>query len=87
MTEPTTPPRYVFVDHMPSSRLGTVLDFAEACRAQAGRWGLYPRALTVDQADHLSRAINAGDAEDFGDGYVARLHEGRVFVRYVGADQ
>lgn len=79
-----TEPHYVFVDTLPNSRAGNIRDFAEACRTEAGRWGLYPRALSVDQADHLSRHINSGQHVDFLSGFEATLHEGRVWTRFVG---
>ncbi|GAB2906816.1 hypothetical protein GCM10027047_01310 [Rhodococcus aerolatus] len=85
-----TEPHYVFVDALPNSRAGNIPDFAEACRTEAGRWGLYPRAITPDSADHLSRSINDGDNGFFTPKgwFEARVHEGRAWVRFVGgADQ
>lgn len=84
---------FEFVDELPSRRGPGVTDpilveFAEALRANPGRWAKYPVELSRGSRAAVSSTItrNAGTCpKPFrGGGFQSRIVTGVVYVRYVG---
>jgi hypothetical protein len=77
-----------FVDTLPPpiaapktrARHAANLSLADECRANPGRWLLYPYDL--DTPRFLRYRINNGKDRAFGAGFEAEMRNGRVFITY-----
>lgn len=83
---------FEFVDELPSRRGPGATDpilveFAEALRANPGRWAKYPVELAPTSRSTVSSSIttNANCPKPFrGGGFQSRIVTGVMYVRYVG---
>ena len=62
--------------------------FAEALRANPGRWAVHPGGPRNESAARaLSSRINRGKIAAFAEGFEAAARQGTVYVRFLKEDQ